>query len=108
MEYKKKLALSLVKVVENVVPGLSSAIELMEIATPLTYQDWGHRYRGSVAGWSRRMEKVSSFEHKLLINSPIQHFLFVGIYSVLEPFLGGYPVSMHTGNLAANYILENH
>lgn len=42
--YKEKLARLLVKTVGNVLPGLSSAIEVIEIATPLTYQDWGQRY----------------------------------------------------------------
>lgn len=107
IEYKKELALKLINVVEKIIPGISSAVEVKEIATPLTYQDWGQRYRGSIAGWSRHMKKVSLFKKKLLINSPIQHLLFVGIYSVLEPFLGGFPVSMYTGSLAADLILEN-
>jgi len=45
-------------------------------------------------------------ETKLLTETPIQNLLMVGIYSVLEPFLGGYPVSMYTGCLAADLILE--
>ncbi|MCX8159990.1 MAG: NAD(P)/FAD-dependent oxidoreductase, partial [Candidatus Saccharicenans sp.] len=64
--HKTALALKLVRIVEQVLPGLSEAIELMEVATPLTYQDWGHRYRGSIAGWSWSGEWTQSFERKLL------------------------------------------
>ncbi|MFX0186583.1 MAG: phytoene desaturase family protein [Candidatus Hodarchaeota archaeon] len=104
-EYKNALAEKLIKVVEQILPGLSSSIQKIEIATPLTYRDWGQRYNGSVAGWSRDMKKIR-VTTKLLIETPIQNLLMVGIYSVLEPFLGGYPVSMYTGCLAADLILE--
>ena len=77
----------------------------MEIATPLTYSDWGQRYEGSVAGWSRDIKKIR-IQTKLLTENPIKNLLLVGIYSVLEPFLGGYPVSMYTGSSAADLILE--
>ena len=104
-EYKKELALKLIQTVEKILPGLSNSIEIMEIATPLTYLDWGQRYEGSVAGWSRDIKKIR-INTKLLTENPIKNLLMVGIYSVLEPFLGGYPVSMYTGNLAADLILE--
>lgn len=104
-DYKKSLALKLIKTVECIFPGLNSSIEIMEIATPLTYRDWGQRYLGSVAGWTRDIKKIR-LNTKLLLEKPIKHLLMVGIYSVLEPFLGGYPVSMYTGNLAADLILE--
>ncbi len=105
LEFKRRLAFKLIKTVENILPGLESAIEIMEIATPLTYSDWGQRYRGSVAGWTRDIKKIR-LNTKLLTENPIKRLLMVGIYSVLEPFLGGYPVSMFTGNLAAELILE--
>ena len=104
-EYKKELAQKLIKNVEKILPGLTNAVEIMEIATPLTYLDWGQRFEGSVAGWSRDIKKIR-LNTKLLTENPIKNLLLVGIYSVLEPFLGGYPVSMYTGNLAADYILE--
>lgn len=106
LEYKSKIAFKLIKTVENILPGLQSAVEVMEIATPLTYSDWGQRYEGSVAGWSRDIKKIR-LNTKLLTENPIKRLLMVGIYSVLEPFLGGYPVSMYTGTLAANLILES-
>lgn len=105
LDYKRNLAFKLIKTVENILPGLKGAIKVMEIATPLTYSDWGQRYDGSVAGWSRDIKKIR-LNTKLLTENPIKRLLMVGIYSVLEPFLGGYPVSMYTGALAAQLILE--
>jgi len=103
--YKKKLAERLIDTVEMILPGLSSSIVKMEIATPLTYQDWGQRSQGSIAGWTRDLKKIQ-FKNKMLVETPIDHLVMVGIYAVLEPFLGGFPVSMYTGDLAADLILD--
>ncbi len=105
-EYKERLAIQLIKVVDNIIPGFLNAYTIIDIATPLTYLDWGKRFRGSVAGWSRDLEKVKGFKSKILVETPIDRLFVVGIYSFLEPFLGGYPVSMYSGKLAAEYILK--
>ncbi|MEM3651347.1 MAG: NAD(P)/FAD-dependent oxidoreductase [Candidatus Jordarchaeaceae archaeon] len=106
LEYKKKLADKLIHTVESLLPGLSNSIEKMEIATPLTYQDWGNRYQGSIAGWSWDIKEQNKIGKKLLIETTLPNLLVVGISSARELFLGGYPTSMYTGKLAANHILE--
>ncbi|TFF97892.1 MAG: NAD(P)/FAD-dependent oxidoreductase [Promethearchaeota archaeon] len=103
-EYKRQLGYQLIKVVDNIIPGLLNSHDILDIATPLTYLDWGKRYKGSIAGWSRDLEKLEDFDKKILIKTPIDHLLVVGIYSFIEPFLGGYPVSMYSGKLAAEFI----
>ncbi|MFB0563969.1 MAG: phytoene desaturase family protein, partial [Candidatus Lokiarchaeia archaeon] len=90
-DYKRKLAEKLIKTVENILPGLSSSIEKMEIATPLTYKDWGNRYRGSIEGWSWNIKEQNKINRKLLIETPIDNLLMIGICSSCELFLGGYP-----------------
>ncbi|MCX8160574.1 MAG: hypothetical protein N3G18_06555, partial [Candidatus Saccharicenans sp.] len=85
--------------------GLSEAIELMEVATPLTYQDWGHRYRGSIAGWSWSGEWTQSFERKLLVETPVRNLLMVGIYAASELFMGGVPTALRTAELVSHLIL---
>jgi phytoene dehydrogenase-like protein len=104
--YKEKLAQSLVKTVEHILPGLRSAVEVMEIATPLTYQDWGQRYRGSLAGWTWGVKKEKAFGGKILVETPVANLLMVGIFAASELFLGGVPTALHTGCLAADFILE--
>jgi len=104
--YKEKLARSLVKTVENILPGLGSAVEVMETATPLTYQDWGQRYRGSLAGWTWSVKKEKALGGKILVETPVANLLMVGIFAASELFLGGIPTAFHTGSLAADFILE--
>ncbi|MBD3228739.1 MAG: NAD(P)-binding protein [Candidatus Lokiarchaeota archaeon] len=103
-EYKRRLAKKLLKTVETVLPGLSSSIEMLEIATPLTYEDWGNRWRGSIAGWSWASKDLELFDTKLLIRTPIPNLLMAGLYASTELFLGGVPTSMYTGYLAAEII----
>jgi prolycopene isomerase len=105
-EHKQKLAEKIIKVVEKVLPGLSESIIEIEIATPLTYRDWGKRFQGSIAGWSRDLTKVEGFNRELLIRTPLKNLLMAGLYASKELFLGGYPISMYTGITAADYILE--
>lgn len=105
--HKTALALKLVKIAEQVLPGLGEAIELMEVATPLTYQDWGHRYQGSIAGWSWSGESTATFGRKLLLETPVRNLLMVGIYAASELFMGGVPTAMRTAELASHLILES-
>lgn len=105
-EYKNQLAGELIKTVESVLPGLSDSIEVVEIATPLTYRDWGQRSRGSIAGWTWSAGQASLLPGRLLIETPIQNLLMAGIYAARELFLGGVPTAMHTADLAAGMVLE--
>jgi phytoene dehydrogenase-like protein len=106
VEYKNRLSESVVRVVENILPGLRASIEFMEAATPLTYQDWGNRYRGSIAGWSWDAKSTHALGNKLLIRTPIPNLLMAGIYAASELFLGGIPTAVHTGCLAAEHICK--
>jgi phytoene dehydrogenase-like protein len=103
-EYKNQMAQSLVQTVEKILPGLSSSIKLMEAATPLTYQDWGNRYHGSIAGWTWDVKNRNITGSKLMIRTPIPNLLMVGIYAASELFLGGVPTAIHTGCTAAGLI----
>lgn len=104
--YKKSLALSLVKTAENIIPGLRSAIEVMDVATPLTYQDWGQRHLGSLAGWTWSVKKRKPRGRIILVETPIPNVLMAGIYAALDLFLGGVPTAIYTGNYAADIILQ--
>jgi phytoene dehydrogenase-like protein len=95
-----------VETADHLLPGLSSSIEVMEAATPLTYQDWGHRRLGSIAGWTWSADKTGELPGKLLVETPIPNLLTAGIYAATELFLGGVPTALHTGTLAARLILE--
>jgi phytoene dehydrogenase-like protein len=104
--YKKNLALSLVKTAETILPGLGSAVEVMEAATPLTYQDWGQRHLGSLAGWTWSVKEENNFDKKIFVETPIPNVLMAGIYAASELFLGGIPTAIYTGSMAAEAILR--
>lgn len=104
--YKETLASSLIQTAEHILPGLLSSVEVMETATPLTYQDWGQRFHGSIAGWTWSPEIDQSLGKKILVVTPLPNVLITGIYAAAELFLGGIPTAMYTGNLAADWILE--
>jgi phytoene dehydrogenase-like protein len=103
---KMRLTHKLIKAAENLLPGLSSACEVIESATPLTYQDWGQRYRGSIAGWTWSADYEKVFGKKLLVETPIRNLFMVGIYAASELFLGGVATAIHTADLAAEIILS--
>ncbi len=106
-DYKLSLARKLIQTAEHALPGLGSAVEVMEVATPLTYEDWGHRFRGSIAGWTWSADYERPFGRKLLIKTPIPNLLMAGIYAASELFFGGVPTSLHTADLAADIILAS-
>jgi phytoene dehydrogenase-like protein len=103
--YKSALTRKLIAAAGKALPGLEDAVELVEAATPLTYADWGRRYRGSIAGWTWNAEHGQAFDSKLLIETPVENLLLAGIYAATELFLGGVPTALHTAELAARIIL---
>jgi phytoene dehydrogenase-like protein len=106
-EYKTQLARRLVATAETILPRLSDAIEVMEVATPLTYRDWGGRYEGSIAGWSWAARKSVPFPGTLFVRTPLPGLFAAGVYAAAELFLGGVPTALYTGSLAADYVLAD-
>jgi phytoene dehydrogenase-like protein len=105
--FKMELARRLIRTAEHILPGLSSAVGVTEAATPLTYEDWGHRFQGSIAGWTWSATYERAFGQKLLIVTPVENLLMVGVYAASELFLGGVPTAVRTADLAARWILKN-
>ncbi len=104
--YKTGLAGRLIATAEHALPGLASAIDCIEAATPLTYSDWGQRYMGSIAGWTWSAEYGRAFEGKLLVETPIENLYLTGIYAATELYLGGVPTALQTADWAARLILR--
>lgn len=103
---KAVLARRLIETAETALPGLAAAVDVMEVATPLTYLDWGGRVLGSIAGWDWSAASLAAFPRKLLVDTSIENLLLAGVYAASELFLGGVPTALHTGLLAADLILE--
>ncbi|MGA1864550.1 MAG: phytoene desaturase family protein, partial [bacterium] len=106
-EFKNNLTNRLIAVAENVIPGLSSAIDRIEAATPLTYEDWGGRYRGSIAGWTWSSGYQGILGKRLLVRTPVKNLLMVGIYASSELFMGGMSTSVFTAGCVSDWIIKN-
>jgi len=106
-DYKTGLARKLIATVETLVPGLGGAVEVMDVATPLTYRDWGNRRLGSIAGWTWTSEAAAMLRSHLLVETPVPGLLAAGAYAASELFLGGVPTALFTGHLAAHIVLES-
>jgi len=48
---KKQTAISVINVLDSQIPGLASHVEVVDVATPLTYERYTGNWRGSMEGW---------------------------------------------------------
>jgi len=104
--YKTRLGRALVKEAENLIPGLEGSIQVMDVATPLTFEDQGGRSGGAVAGWSWNYEDFQDEKPKELIRTPIRGLYMAGYQAFSALFAGGIPTAMEGGKRAAQAVLE--
>ena len=86
--YKVRLGRALLKEAENLLPGLEGSVRVMDVATPLTFQDQGGRSGGAVAGWSWNYEDAQDETPKELIRTPIQGLYMAGYQAFSALFYG--------------------
>jgi phytoene dehydrogenase-like protein len=104
--YKTGLARALIQAAEGVLPGLESATEVSDIATPLTFEDQGGRSEGAVAGWSWDYEDTADYEPVEAIRTPLRGLFMAGYQAYANLFMGGVPTAMVSGQRAAEYVLK--
>lgn len=104
--YKTDLARALIQAAEGILPGLASAIEVSDIATPLTFEDQGGRSEGAVAGWSWDYEDAADYEPVEAIRTPLRGLFMAGYQAYSNLFMGGVPTAMVSGKRAAEYVLN--
>ena len=105
-DYKIRLGHALVREIEHLLPGLRRAILVMDVATPLTFEDQGGRSGGSVAGWSWDYEDFKDGRPRELIRTPIRGLYMAGYQAFSALFMGGVPTAMESGKRAAKAVLE--
>lgn len=77
---KEKMARNLIRQVEKVLlPGLTDAIEVMEIGTPLTNIRYTGNYRGAIYGWDQTMD--NSGPSRLPYKTPIKNLYLAGAWT---------------------------
>ncbi|MCJ7641696.1 MAG: NAD(P)/FAD-dependent oxidoreductase [Desulfobacterales bacterium] len=106
-EYKLRLAKALVHEIKDLIPGLEGAFSVMDVATPLTFEDQGGRSEGAVAGWSWDCEDSREWQPRELVKTPIRGLYMAGYQAFSALFMGGIPTAMESGNLAADAVLQN-
>lgn len=104
--YKTRLGRALVKEAENLIPRLGDSIQVMDVATPLTFEDQGGRSKGAVAGWSWDYEDFQDEKPKELIRTPIKGLYMAGYQAFSALFMGGIPTAMESGKRAAKAVLD--
>jgi len=104
--YKTQLAQGIVREVAHLAPGLENSILIMDIATPLTFEDQGGRSQGAVAGWSWNDEDFRDDEPKELILTPIKGLYMTGHQAFSALFMGGIPTALESGRRAAHALLQ--
>jgi phytoene dehydrogenase-like protein len=106
LNYKIRLGQALVREVTPLLPGLDSATVVMDVATPLTFEDQGGRSEGAVAGWSWDYSDFKDFQPRELIRTPIRGLFMAGVQAFSGLFMGGVPAAMMSGLRAAQAVLE--
>lgn len=106
LEYKTRLGEALVKEASRLVPGFKDAVQVMDVATPLTFEERGGRSEGAVAGWSWDYREVSEGRARELVFTPVAGLYMAGYQAYSRIFLGGVPSAMNSGLTAARYLLE--
>lgn len=105
-DYKIQLAQTLVKEIEHLIPGLGKSILVMDVATPLTFEDQGGRSGGAVAGWSWDHEDFRDYQPQELIGTPIKGLYMAGYQAFSALFWGGVATAMESGKRAAKAVLQ--
>jgi len=100
-ETKKTLADILIKRAQKFVPNLSSYIETIEIATPLTMERYTGNYKGAIYGWSQVISQ--SGLDRLRAQTPIKNLYLSGAWT--RPG-GGMAAVMLSGKQIADRLLK--
>ncbi len=98
---KKQVAITVMEQIEKIYPGFTGQVEVVDVATPLTYERYTGNWQGSMEGWMisthNIMSAVSGGIKKTLPG--LQDFYMIGQW--VEPG-GGVP----TGALSARGVMQ--
>ena len=98
---KRETAEAVIAQLENHFPGLSSQVEEVDVATPLTYERQAGLWRGAYEGW---LPTSKTFGHAMCTTLPgLQNFSMVGQW--VSPG-GGLPAVAQTGRAMIQSLCE--
>jgi phytoene dehydrogenase-like protein len=105
-DYKIRLGGALVREVEHLIPGLEKVVLVMDVATPLTFEEQGGRSGGAVAGWSWNYEDCPDTRPQELVRTPMKGLYMAGYQAFSTIFMGGVPTAMESGKRASQAVLQ--
>ncbi len=98
---KKQMADKLIQRAEQLLPGLSSHIDVLEVGSPRTLEFFTHNPRGAMLGWSNTAEQV--LFNRLPQATPIRNLYLAGAWTFPG---GGQSAVLESGKFAAEKILR--
>jgi prolycopene isomerase len=106
-DYKRSQADALIAEVESLLPGLAGAVRVVDVATPLTFDELGGRSEGAIAGWSWSWNLEGEQEDALreLVCTPIEGLYMAGYQALSALYVGGVPTAVRSGERAAECVL---
>ena len=94
-EKKEQVARTVVELLEQRFPGISQLVEMVDVATPLTYERYTGNWKGSFEGWLLTPRNSSTMMKRMRQTLPgLQNFYMCGQW--VEPG-GGLPTSVMSG-----------
>jgi phytoene desaturase len=105
-DVKMRLGKALTQEAASVIPGLEKAILVMDVATPLTFEEQGGRSGGAVAGWSWNYEDCPDYRPRALVRTPIHGLYMAGYQAFSTIFMGGVPTAIESGKRASEAVLQ--
>ncbi|MFP4618472.1 MAG: phytoene desaturase family protein [Spirochaetaceae bacterium] len=103
-EFKHKVGMELVGLAENLVPGLGSRIEFMDVGTPLTLHRFTRNTEGASGGWcyDDQVSPVWRLAGLNRIGTPLPNLYAAGHYALWP---GGVISAALCGRIVANRVL---
>ena len=98
-QLKEEVAQIIIERAETYLPGLSDYIEVMEVATPRTFEHYTFNTNGAVMGWEISLDTALE---RLPQQTPIENLLLAGHWTTV----GSQDAVLRSGLNAGNKILE--
>lgn len=102
---KKDIALKVIAQLERLYPGISGQIEVVDVATPLTYERYTGNWQGSMEGWLMTTQTLPMAMGKGMSKTlpGLENFYMAGQW--VEPG-GGVPTAAHSGRRVIEHICK--
>ncbi len=101
---KREIARIMTERASYLLPGLQQGSRVLDVATPLTFEERGGRWQGAAAGWSWADAGSHTWGVELVL-TPVEGLYLAGHQAFSTMVAGGVPTALLTGLRAAEYAL---